>query len=165
MPIEPTPATLGGLLLHLRTRAGLTQREVGDLLGVNDATVGHWEAGRRAPREVLSKLLDALGASDAEKLTAIALPRHVDVSPDASDTFTSVASRPSQVITATPPVPKLSADDEHTAPTTDPPSSVVLSSVCLACSGRGQVAGDDCDACDCTGRVLLISGDEAVDAA
>ena len=36
-------------LYKLRTSRGLTQRDVGDLLGVHPSTVGHWESGRATP--------------------------------------------------------------------------------------------------------------------
>jgi transcriptional regulator with XRE-family HTH domain len=157
---------VGKHLQGLRVAAGMSLADVAAAIGIGRSTVHKWETGEvRILAAHLARYLDAVGASADARAEALRLAGEHAAPSDVADTSTSGANGPSPVITATPAVPKLSADDEHTAPTTDPPSSVVLSGVCLACSGRGQVAGEDCDACDCTGRVLLISGDEAADAA
>ena len=39
----------------LRTEAGMTQREVGELVGVGEAMVGLWETGDRNPNEEHSR--------------------------------------------------------------------------------------------------------------
>jgi DNA-binding transcriptional regulator YiaG len=50
---------------ELREAAGLTQREVGRVIGVDEATVSRWESGARAPRglrrESYAALLKRLG--------------------------------------------------------------------------------------------------------
>jgi transcriptional regulator with XRE-family HTH domain len=46
-------------VLSLRTRLGMTQDEFADEVGCSSSSVGHWEAGRAAPRgRRLRKLLD-----------------------------------------------------------------------------------------------------------
>ena len=45
-----------------RIRAGLTQQELADLVGVAQATINRYENGERSPSpEVLGRLADALG--------------------------------------------------------------------------------------------------------
>lgn len=153
-------------LRALRTKASLTMNDIGVALGCSRFTVFNWEAGRTAiSAQNLDRYLDAVGASAEDRAEALRLAGEHAVPPDVADTSPFGANGPSPVITGKRAVPELSATNEHTAPTTSAPHPAVLSGVCQACQGRGQVAGDDCDACDCTGRVLLISGDEAVDAA
>ncbi|MBE1601301.1 helix-turn-helix transcriptional regulator [Streptomyces stelliscabiei] len=41
----PEPA----LRVALRKRAGLTQKELAEILGVDRTAIAHWEAGRRTP--------------------------------------------------------------------------------------------------------------------
>lgn len=53
-------------ITNLRRRAGLTQSEFADMLGVTQATVSYWESGRHYPREVQLAMLQRLG----EQLTA-----------------------------------------------------------------------------------------------
>jgi transcriptional regulator with XRE-family HTH domain len=42
---EPAPTTLGERIQAARRRTGLTQRELGERLGVDQATVRAWEGG------------------------------------------------------------------------------------------------------------------------
>jgi transcriptional regulator with XRE-family HTH domain len=45
-----------------RVRAGLTQQELADRVGVKQATINRYETGERSPRpEVMGRLADALG--------------------------------------------------------------------------------------------------------
>jgi len=53
---------LGSRLKRARERAGLTQREVADALGITPAAVSQYEAGKRAPRaEVLERMARLYG--------------------------------------------------------------------------------------------------------
>ena len=151
---------VGKHLQSLRLAAGMSLADVAAAIGIGRSTVHKWETGEvRILAAHLSRYLDAVGASPADRAEALRLAGEHAAPPDAGTSPVGEVV-PSPVITEEPSVP----EEEATAPTTDPPG-VLLSGVCQACGGRGQVAGDDCDACDCTGRVLLISGDEAVDAA
>lgn len=52
------PAALARLV---RTRAGLTQAEIADVLGVDRSAVSRWESGARTPRStVLTRYMDLL---------------------------------------------------------------------------------------------------------
>lgn len=54
-------------ILELRRDAGLTQRELADLCGVDVTAVSHWEKGKSAPNgRRLPVVADALGVSIAE---------------------------------------------------------------------------------------------------
>jgi transcriptional regulator with XRE-family HTH domain len=55
----PEPA----LRVALRRRAGLTQRELAEILGVDRTAIAHWEAGRRHPEgKRLTDYVEALQA-------------------------------------------------------------------------------------------------------
>lgn len=46
---------------ELRKNVGLSQRELAEMLGVSNATIGHWESGIRTPKiEHLGPYLEAL---------------------------------------------------------------------------------------------------------
>ena len=50
-----------------RKRAGLTQQELADALGVTQAAVANWETGRRCPPvKTLLRLAEALGCTIAD---------------------------------------------------------------------------------------------------
>lgn len=40
-----------------RTKRGLTQRELGEMIGVSDASIGNYESGNQNPRKALVPLL------------------------------------------------------------------------------------------------------------
>jgi DNA-binding XRE family transcriptional regulator len=42
----------GSWLRWAREEAGYTQSELAKLLGVTDATISHWECGRRVPEDI-----------------------------------------------------------------------------------------------------------------
>lgn len=51
-------------LKRLREKAGLTQEQLGQKLGVGQSTVGMWETGERLPRaDKLPELAKALGCT------------------------------------------------------------------------------------------------------
>jgi transcriptional regulator with XRE-family HTH domain len=58
-------------LKALRRRKHLSQKALGDLVGVNDNTIRQWESGTLQPRRAhIPKLAEALGL-DAKQLPAI----------------------------------------------------------------------------------------------
>lgn len=66
--------TTGELIREARKKKGLTQRELGDLLGMSDVGVAQWEKGLRNPRletrQRIAKVLDidiTMLMSDSEK--------------------------------------------------------------------------------------------------
>lgn len=53
---------IGARIRAARHRRGLSQKQVGDALGINDRHVQAWEAGRRNPGpKHLAKLAEVLG--------------------------------------------------------------------------------------------------------
>jgi DNA-binding transcriptional regulator YiaG len=48
---------------QLRSKLGVTQKELGEKLGVHVITVTRWETGSCEPSNVCSKMLDLLAAS------------------------------------------------------------------------------------------------------
>ena len=62
--------SFGNFLHELRTRRGLTQYQLGALVGVSDKAVSKWENGSSKPQSnILYKLSDVLGVSVDELLT------------------------------------------------------------------------------------------------
>ncbi len=60
----------GNFLHELRLRRGLTQYQLGALVGVSDKAVSKWENGSSKPQSsILYKLSDVLGISADELLT------------------------------------------------------------------------------------------------
>jgi XRE family transcriptional regulator, fatty acid utilization regulator len=49
LPAMPPKPPLGKRIRQARTRAGLTQAELGERVGATAAQVWQWEAGRRKP--------------------------------------------------------------------------------------------------------------------
>lgn len=57
-------------LYDLRTKKGLSQKQLADLAGVSQTAIYHWEKGVRTPKiEQLDKLSNALGVHLSELLT------------------------------------------------------------------------------------------------
>ncbi|WP_380284042.1 helix-turn-helix domain-containing protein [Kitasatospora purpeofusca] len=64
-------SAVGKLMKMFRERAGLTQRELADIIGYSEDMLGAVERGKRTPRiEILAKVDDAVGAGGALKLIA-----------------------------------------------------------------------------------------------
>ncbi|MFF7456327.1 helix-turn-helix domain-containing protein [Kitasatospora sp. NPDC008115] len=64
-------SAVGKLMKMFRERAGLTQRELADIIGYSEDMLGAVERGKRTPRvEILVKVDDAVGAGGALKLIA-----------------------------------------------------------------------------------------------
>jgi len=60
---------IGARIRAARLARGLTQKAVGDALGINDRHVQAWESGRRNPgRKHLAKLAEVLGLQVADLL-------------------------------------------------------------------------------------------------
>ena len=56
--------TTGERIKAARKRAGLTQKEIADRLGISSSSIAQWETGTRKPKaETLQRLADALGVS------------------------------------------------------------------------------------------------------
>ena len=61
--------TFGSRLRALRKKAGLSQEELADVLGISYMTVRRWEAGKASPRvEDVPSIAQALGVPDADLL-------------------------------------------------------------------------------------------------
>lgn len=59
--------TIGEFIQYSRKKAGLTQKELGDKLGLSGSMIGQWENNLRNPKpETLKKLNDALDGALAE---------------------------------------------------------------------------------------------------
>ncbi|MFB7475084.1 helix-turn-helix domain-containing protein [Kitasatospora sp. NPDC056184] len=64
-------SAVGKLMKMFRERAGLTQRELADIIGYSEDMLGAVERGKRTPRiEILAKVDDAVGAGGALKVVA-----------------------------------------------------------------------------------------------
>ena len=62
--------TIGECLKDIRLKKRLTQKELGELLGVGVQTISSYESGRRRPKmETLVRFAEALGVSVGEILT------------------------------------------------------------------------------------------------
>ena len=69
----PEPNEISNNLKRIRLGRGLTQKELGDLLGVSQATVGQYETNQNPPKlETLQRIADALSIS----VTDILDPAH-----------------------------------------------------------------------------------------
>ena len=54
--------TIGDSIKRIRTQKGMTQKQLGDLLGISVQTVSAYESGRRRPKmETIERFADALG--------------------------------------------------------------------------------------------------------
>lgn len=63
--------TFGEFLASRRTDKGLTQKELGDMLFVNESTISKWEKDKRRPDlEFVSKLSEIFGISESELINA-----------------------------------------------------------------------------------------------
>lgn len=67
--------SLAEQIKHLRTRAGWTQKELGDRIGVSDKVISKWESGRSLPKaQWCVRLAECFGVS-MEELFASPLPQ------------------------------------------------------------------------------------------
>ena len=59
-----TKEEIGGVLKNLRTKTGMTQREVAEKIGRTQQIIGHWETGYSQPdANTLFVLCDIYGVS------------------------------------------------------------------------------------------------------
>lgn len=60
--LQTSPTVAGSLILTARLKAGLTQRDLADRLGVSQPTVAAYESGRRQPTlQTLMRILAGAG--------------------------------------------------------------------------------------------------------
>ena len=168
--MEPEIETFAGALRALRTRRGLTINEVAEQLGVHHATVSRWESGKREPdRQDAVRLFSLYEVGVGEQVRITSLPQRPDQS-DTSDDRAPVTPPPglaagassstdSDAVTA--PTDTSARDDGAEAPGSAAPGRRPLSTPaadvsgrCTRCAGTGQVDGDDCAACESTGRIV-----------
>lgn len=58
-------------ILKFRKRAGLTQRQLADMVEVDQAAVSNWELGKSEPhRKTLPKIAKALGCTEEDLISA-----------------------------------------------------------------------------------------------
>lgn len=73
-----TDAPIGARIRRRRQELGLTQRELADLVGVDESSVINWESGKHYPRRKLGKLESVLGVrldgQDDEPVSPISAP-------------------------------------------------------------------------------------------
>lgn len=136
---------VGGCLQELRRSRGRTLTDLATALDVAHSTLQRWEAGTRGIGGAdLIRVLDALGATEQEREEV----RRVLV-PPAEHGVPVLATDSDGCLT-----PSGSAGGDGGTPSEDEaqPAPAVVS--CGRCGGTGQVAGDDCGACESTGRVV-----------
>lgn len=64
--------TIGESIKKIRAEKGMTQKQLGDLLGVSMQTVSSYEAGKRRPKmETLARFAEALGVSVQELIAEV----------------------------------------------------------------------------------------------
>lgn len=72
-PLNPPP-TIGERIRRMRQEAGLSQRELGELVNVTQASVSHWETGVRAPEAVqVAMVARHCGVEDRDGLADLLL--------------------------------------------------------------------------------------------
>ena len=165
---------VGAYLKGLRVHLGLSIRKLAERMGVSHSMVAGWEDGTfRLYADQLDLFLDAVDASPEQRAEALRLAgeRHAAPQSDTSDDRAPVTSPPglaagassstdSDAVTA----PTDTADPESlraAAPGSAAPGRRSLSTPaadvsgrCTRCAGTGQVDGDDCAACESTGRIV-----------
>ncbi|WP_195267506.1 helix-turn-helix transcriptional regulator [Eubacterium sp. 1001713B170207_170306_E7] len=71
---------IGNIIKQARKKEGLTQAELGELMGITAVTVGQWETGKRIPKdETIERLSEALGIDLADSINAISFSRTSDI--------------------------------------------------------------------------------------
>lgn len=67
MLIRQRVIMVGSYIRKLRKSRGLTQKELGEMVGVGDGTISRWENGQRKPvPENIAKIADALGVRPSD---------------------------------------------------------------------------------------------------
>jgi len=164
---------VGPYLRSLRILQGFSLRELAPKLDVAFATVQQWETGEvNIYASHLDRYLDAVVASPEQRAEALRLAgeRHAAPQSDTSDDRAPVTPPPglaagassstdSDAVTA--PTDTSARDDGAEAPGSAAPGRRPLSTPaadvsgrCTRCAGTGQVDGDDCAACESTGRIV-----------
>ena len=76
---------IGSRIRDFRETRGLTQKELAEIIGVQDAVISNWETGRNRPNvDVLMKLCSALGTS-ADDLLGINSINEKNISKEAEN--------------------------------------------------------------------------------
>jgi transcriptional regulator with XRE-family HTH domain len=97
--VTPRGRVLAAALREMRTRRGISGRELGKRLGLSHSAISHWETGRRIPSpEETASVLTALGVIGVEKHRLIELARNASDPNWFSVGITSVADRIGAVI-------------------------------------------------------------------
>lgn len=163
---------VGAYLKGLRVHLGLSIRKLAERMGVSHSMVAGWEDGTfRLYADQLDLFLDAVDASPEQRAEALRLAgeRHAAPQSDTSDDRAPVTPPPglaagasssdSDAVTA--PTDTSARDDGAAAPGSAAPGRRPLSTPaadvsgrCTRCAGTGQVDGDDCAACEPTGRIV-----------
>ena len=87
MSVKKTVSGLGATIRHLREASRLTQKQLGQIAGMQEAAVGRLEKNpdNRPRLDTLQKLAGALGVTVAELVKDVPVIAPVDQSPPASD--------------------------------------------------------------------------------
>ncbi|MCO7136867.1 helix-turn-helix transcriptional regulator [[Clostridium] leptum] len=89
--------TLGETIRSARKKAGLTQAELGEMLGVSGSMIGQWENNLRKPKhETLKKVALALGVSISNLLPTDYLAPYEDVASDIKRDMIDSATSPEE---------------------------------------------------------------------
>ena len=89
--------TLGETIRSARKKAGLTQAELGEMLGVSGSMIGQWENNLRKPKhETLKKVALALGVSISNLLPTDYLAPYEDVASDIKRDMIDRATSPEE---------------------------------------------------------------------
>ena len=89
--------TLGETIRSARKKAGLTQAELGEMLGVSGSMIGQWENNLRKPKhETLKKVALALGVSISNLLPTDYLAPYEDVTSDIKRDMIDSATSPEE---------------------------------------------------------------------
>lgn len=130
-------------LRSLRQRAGFSVRDLAAKIEWSHSMIATWETGdSRMYVDQLDAYLVAVGATEAERAEALRLAGGRNGVP-------VLAADSDGCLT-----PSGSAGGDGGTPPEDEAQPAPAAVSCGRCGGAGQVAGDDCGACESTGRVV-----------
>lgn len=71
---------IGNIIKQARKKKGLTQSELGELMGITAVTVGQWETGKRIPKEeTIERISEALEIDLTASINTISYCRTSDI--------------------------------------------------------------------------------------